>query len=192
MNEDQKKKFLAGLSNLYSRAQIVADPSPLKGKRGFNLWFFKEIPGDTPTDGCFKKDGLTLLFIGISPAREDSHHDLYGRIYKNHCTAKAKFSTLRTSLGVLLAEESGYPLRVGNVMTFTRDGEDWLNDWMDKNAFVCWYEHKAPWEIKEQVITAFSTPLNIQDGTHPFRKILKGRRVEAKRLAREMPIVYED
>ena len=194
MSDELREKILAGLSKLYSRKQIIANPSLVPERGGFNAWFFKGIPADTPTEGCFKKDGLTLLYVGISPVRASSQRNLHKRIVDDHCKGPAKTSTLRTSLGVLLVEESGYPLQKisgTDKMSFSPAGEDWLNDWMDKNAFVCWYEHPTPWEIKEQVITAFSPPLNIQGGTHPFRKTLKGRRVEAKRLAREMPVVHE-
>ena len=185
MSDELKKEFLAGLSKLYSRKQIVANPSLVPERGGFNAWFFKEIPGDTPTEGCFKKDGLTLLYIGISPVRASSQRDLRKRIFGNHCKGPAKTSTLRTSLGVLLVEESGYPLqKVGSIMTFNPDGEKWLSDWMDKNAFVGWVEHPKPWTRNEAVIATFSPPLNIKNGTHPFRTILGERRKEATQNAK--------
>ena len=192
MSDDLKKKILAGLSDLYSRTEIVADRSLVPPKGGFNFWFFKEIPSGTPTDGCFRKDGLPLLYAGISPDRAKSKANLKKRIINNHCKGTAKTSTLRKSLGVLLTEASGYPLRkVGNIMTFTRAGEDWLNDWMDKNAFVCWYEYLNPWEIKREVITIFSPPLNIQDGTHSFGENLRVKRKKAEQMAQNMPIVHK-
>ena len=192
MSDELREKILAGLSDLYSRAEVVADRSLVPEKGGFNFWFFKEIPSGIPTDGCFRKDGLPLLYVGISPDRDKSKANLKKRILTNHCKGTAKTSTLRKSLGVLLTEASGYPLRkVGNIMTFTRKGEDWLNDWMDKNAFVCWYEHKTPWEIKREVIEIFSPPLNIQDGTHPFGEILRKQRNEAEQMAQKMSVVHE-
>ena len=197
MSDELREKFLAGLSELYSRKQIVNDQLLERPpKSGFNLWFFKEIPDDIPANGCFKKDGLTLLYVGIAPDSVKSKRNLYQRIRGDHCKGNAKISTLRLSLGVLLT--SDYPLRrvkkatrKEEIMTFTSDGEKWLNDWMDENAFVGWVKHPTPWEIKEQVIEAFSPPLNIKDGTHLFGEILNDRRVEAKRLAREMPAVHE-
>ena len=188
MSDDMEKKTLAGLSNLYSREQIVNDQllEPPK-ESGFNFWFFEEIPGNTPPEGCFKKDGRTLLYVGIS-------ENLYNRILNHHCRGTAAISTLRKSLGVLLAQESGYTLqKVGGKgkTAFSPAGEDWLNDWMDKNAFVCWYEHKTPWEIKREVIEIFSPPLNIQDGTHPFGEILRKQRNEAEQMAQKMSVVHE-
>ena len=32
-------------------------------------------------------------------------------------------------------------------MTFGA-GEQILSNWMSENAFVCWVEHPAPWEIE--------------------------------------------
>ena len=172
MSDELREKIFAGLSKIYSRKQIVANRSLVPQKSGFNLWFFKEIPGNTPTDGCFKKDGRTLLYIGIAG-------NLYNRILKNHCRGRASNSTLRESLGILLLEESCDPLQrtgEGSEMTFTRDGEKWLNDWMDENAFVCWYKHPAPQKIKKEIINAFSPPLNIKSGTRKFGEELRERR----------------
>ncbi len=52
---------------LYSRSAVLSKPSPVPPEWGVYAWFFKEIPGTTPTDGCVTKDGLTLLYVGISP-----------------------------------------------------------------------------------------------------------------------------
>jgi hypothetical protein len=78
-------------------------------------------------------------------------------------------------------------------MTFTHLGESWLDDWMGKNAFVCWVEHPAPWEVENGVIESVSLPLNIQGNRHhPFSSILSDMRKEAKRTARETPIAREN
>ena len=169
MSDELKEKILAGLSELYSRKQIVANPSLVPERGGFNAWFFKEIPGDAPTEGCFEKDGLALLYVGISPDSPTSKANLHKRILNNHCKGTAATSTLRKSLGVLLAQESGYALQKVSATgktAFSPAGEDWLSDWMDKNAFVCWVEHPKPWTRNEAIIATFSPPLNIKDGTH--------------------------
>ena len=166
MSDELREKILAGLSKIYSRKQIVANRSLVPPKSGFNFWFFEEIPGNTPTDGCFEKDGRTLLYIGIAG-------NLYNRILKNHCRGRASNSTLRESLGILLFGERRDLLQgtgEGSEMTFTDKGEECLNDWMDKNAFVCWYKHPTPKKIKKEVIDAFPPPLNIKDGVHKFEK----------------------
>jgi hypothetical protein len=182
-------------TNFYSRSKVVSKPSPVPAENGLYAWFFKEIPGITPTDQCVVKDGLTLLYVGISPGRKSSQENLQKRI-KYHYTGNAFGSTLRLTLGVLLADQSKYSLmRVGsgNRMTFTHPGECWLDNWMEKNAFVCWATHPEPWKMEAEIIERVSLPLNIQDNKHhPFSKTLSNLRKEAKRIARENPVAKED
>jgi hypothetical protein len=76
---------------------------------------------------------------------------------------------MRLTLGVLLAEQSGFPLRrvgSGKRLTLTHQGEQWLDDWMDRNACVCWMEHPEPWTIERAFLETVSLPLNIQDNRH--------------------------
>ena len=94
---------------------------------------------------------MTLLYIGISPDKKNkpqSRQHFKKRI-TNHYAGNAEGSTLRRSLGILLTPESHYPLRrvgSGRRMTFTHNGEQWLDAWMEKNAYVFWVEHETPWE----------------------------------------------
>lgn len=179
---------------LCSRSAVLSKPSPVPTERGLYAWFFKEIPGITPVDGCVVKDNLTLLYLGISPKNETSKANLRKRI-TYHYRGNAEGSTLRQTLGVLLADESDYPLRrvgSGKRMTFTHLGECWLDEWMEENAYVCWVTHPKPWEIEADIIESFSLPLNIQDNRHhPFSQTLSEMRRQAKRIARETPIANE-
>jgi hypothetical protein len=179
---------------LYSRSQVLSKPSPISAVRGVYSWFFKEIPGNATTDGCVTKNGLTLLYVGISPRNPNSHENLKKRI-TYHFRGNAAGSTLRLTLGVLLTQESGFPLRrvgSGKRMTFTHTGEQWLDAWMEKNAFVCWIEHPAPWELELELLKSLALPLNIKDNHHPFSLELSKLRKEAGRLAREEPIAKEN
>ena len=180
---------------LYSRSEVLSNPCPVPTERGAYACFFKEIPGVTPTDGCITKDGLTLLYVGISPKDNSSKENLRKRI-TNHYKGNANGSTLRLTLGVLLAEKSGFPLRrvgSGNKMTFTHIGEQWLHRWMEKNAFVCWVKHPEPWVLEKDLLKTLSCPLNIQGNKdHLFADKMSGMRKDAKRMARETPIANED
>ena len=181
-------------THFYSRLEVLSKPCPVPEERGLYAWYFKEIPGITPTDGCVVKDDHTLLYIGISPKNDKSTRNLRKRIFY-HFEENASGSTLRLSLGVLLVKDSGFPLRrVGNgeSMTFTPPGESWLNNWMGKNAFVCWMTHSKPWEVEADIINSVIPPLNIQKNRrNPFRARLKEIRGEAKRKAGKMPIFNE-
>ena len=181
---------------LFSRSAVLSKPCPVPQDWGVYAWFFKEIPDNVPTDMCMSKDGLTLLYVGISPDRvtkPNSRQNLRKRI-TNHYRGNAEGSTLRRSLCVLLAEQSDFPLRrvgTGKRMTFTHLGEQWLDNWMEENAFVCWVKHPAPWEQEEELLGLLSLPLNIQGNDHIFADELNRLRKQAIRLAKEMPVANE-
>ena len=106
---------------LYSRAEFFTNPCPVPAKRGVYAWYFSEIPPGVPTSGCVTFDGHTLLYIGISPKNDSSSQNLRKRI-RHHYGGNAEGSTLRLTLGVLLAERSEFPLRrvgSGSRMTLT-------------------------------------------------------------------------
>ena len=74
-------------------------------------------------------------------------------------------------------------------MTLTHDGEKWLDEWMQGNAFICWMEHDEPWTIEEDLISISHPPLNIMGNSeHPFYLTLRATRKEAIEKARELPI----
>ena len=78
-------------------------------------------------------------------------------------------------------------------MTFTHLGEQWLDEWMSDNAFVCWVENNKPWEIEKGIFNTVSLPLNIQDNDHhQFSKTLSKMRTKSKQNARETSIARED
>lgn len=180
---------------LYSRSTVLSQPCPVPQDRGLYAWFFKEVPPSVPIDGCVAKDGMTLLYVGISPKNETSTQNLRKRI-TNHYRGNAEGSTLRLTLGTLLLEQSDFPLRrvgSGKRMTFTHLGEQWLDDWMEENAFVAWVKHQAPWEVESEIFKAVPLPLNIQDNDHhTFAKKLSTMRSQAKKEARELAIANED
>jgi len=187
-------KALTNPPLLFSRSSILSKPPPIPAERGLYAWYFREIPGGVPTAECVRSGELTLLYVGISPKNETSKENLRKRI-TYHYRGNAEGSTLRQTLGVLLAKKSDYPLRrvgSGKRMTFTHLGECWLDEWMEENAFVCWVEHPAPWAVESQIITEVSLPLNLQDNrNHPFHQTLTPVRKEAKQNARDLPIAHE-
>ena len=165
----QQLQSLINDSALYSRHEILSTTSLPPFVPGVYAWFFKETPSDVPVDDCVTKGSLKLLYVGISPDRMGKPNSLQNprRRITTHVRGNAEGSTLRRSLGVLLAETSGYPLRrvgSGKRMTLTHSGEQWLDDWMTKNAFVCWLEHQVPWEFEDELLGSLSLPLNIKSG----------------------------
>lgn len=192
------KTTLTNPKTLYSRSDVLAKPCPVPQEPGVYAWFFKEVSAIVPTDGCVTKGDLTLLYVGISPdkaSKPNSKQNLRKRI-TNHYRGNAKSSTLRRSLGVLLTDQSNFPLRrvgSGKQMTFTHHGEQWLDDWMENNAFVVWIEHPAPWELEEELLSTLSLPLNIKGNAgHLFAGELSQLRKDAIKQAKEQPVANED
>ena len=188
-------KELISPHKVYSRLEVLDKNCPIPNTRGLYAWFFKIIPPSVPVDNCIVKDNLTLLYTGISPKDENSKENMRKRI-KTHYLGNAEGSTLRLTLGVLLEKKSNFQLRrlgSGKRMTFTHLGEQWLDEWMSDNAFVCWVENNKPWEIEKEIFNTVSLPLNIQDNDHhQFSKTLSKMRTKSKQNARETPIARED
>lgn len=187
-------ELLTNANPIFSRQAVLTKPCPVPSKPGLYAWFFKEIPGAVPATGCVTRDGLTLLYIGISPKNDRSRQNLRRRI-TYHYRGNAEGSTLRLTLGVLLSGEIGYPLRrvgSGSRMTLTHLGEQCLDAWMARNAYVCWVEHPEPWVVEAELVRTLSLPLNIEHNPHhPFVGTLTRLRADAKLAARALPIVVE-
>ena len=174
----------------------MSRPTPVPAINGVYFWWFKEIPPGVPTEGCITQDGYTLLYVGISPdkkSKPNSRANLKTRI-RTHYSGNAEGSTLRRTLGVLLATESNYPLRrvgSGTRTTFTHSGEQWLDRWMEQNARVSWIADEEPWLLEGILIANIPLPLNIQDNNHAFKPILSAMRSKAMAEAKIMEIADE-
>lgn len=181
----------------WGRTDILTTKDLVPKKPGIYAWYFEQIPPGVPIDGCITLNGLTLLYVGISPkapplnGSPPSSQHLHKRV-RYHMRGNAEGSTLRLSLGCLLKDVLGIQLRrvgSGTRKTFST-GEDVLSKWMDENAFVTWVECDEPWNHEEQIIPEISLPLNIQhNNNHPFYLDLKAIRSEAKREADSLPII---
>jgi hypothetical protein len=104
----------------------------------------------------------------------------------------AEGSTLRLSLGCLLAHQLGIELRrvgSGVRMTFST-GEQRLSDWLAENARVVWTVCDQPWRLEEELIAGLNLPVNLdQNRNHAFHQTLSELRRTAKARARELPIL---
>ena len=152
----------------HTRAEVLQRPSPVPVAPGVYAWWFRTLPADIDTSKCEQRDGLTLLYTGISPSRPPangkppSRQNLRKRI-RTHYTGNAEGSTLRRTLGCLLAEELGLEMRrygSGHRRHFGA-GEQVLSQWMADNALVSWIVHPEPWEIEHQIIQSIDVPLNL-------------------------------
>jgi hypothetical protein len=125
---------LASPDHLYSWAEISAHRDLPPRRAGIYAWYFDRVPATVPTERCSSTMGCTLLYVGIAPKAGPSAATLRSRVHY-HFRGNAEGSTLRPTLGCLLAQELGLELRrvgSGRRMTFTKLGEDGLTTWMSK------------------------------------------------------------
>jgi len=172
-------ELLTNPTKLWSRSEVLSKPCPVPQEPGIYAWYFKEIPPKAPVEKCKVVQGLTLLYVGISPRNEDSGENLKKRI-RTHYKDDAEFSTLRRSLGCLLREQLDIRLQSigisGQIIHFA-DGEETLSEWMQKNAFVTWVMQEEPWTFEKQIIKQLNLPLNLKrNEDHPFHPILSSIR----------------
>jgi hypothetical protein len=184
-----------------SRDEVLCRPCPVPKSPGVYGWWFRRPPAAIDTAHCEKRDGLALLYTGISPSRPPtngkppSSQSLFHRI-RYHYTGNAEGSTLRKTLGVLLAKELGIQLRrvgSGTRRTFGPAGEAALSHWMAENAFVSWVVREEPWALEAALIASLDVPLNLQGNAHNgFYPKLKQLRAEAEQVARSLPVLELD
>jgi len=195
MTSDELAGFVDPV-RVYSCEDVLARPSPVPAQDGAYGWWFRKLPPLVGANGCCQHRGLWLLYAGISPnrppqnGRPPSKQTLRDRI-KHHYTGNAEGSTLRKTLGCLLADDLVIQLRrvgSGNRMTFV-EGEQALSAWMANNAYVSWVVRNRPWELEDELIAALDLPLNLQG--NPHHRFHSVRRVRARCVAqaRALPVL---
>jgi hypothetical protein len=117
-------------ARVFSRDEVLSRPSAVPAASGVYGWWFRGLPALIDTAECRKHGGLALLYVGISPRRPPasgqaaSRQDVRHRLWM-HYAGNAEGSTLRKTLGCLLAGQLGIQLRrvgSGRRKTFA-DGE---------------------------------------------------------------------
>ncbi|MDL9938836.1 hypothetical protein QSJ18_18985 [Gordonia sp. ABSL1-1] len=183
-------------ATLHTRDEVLSRPCPIPAARGVYGWWFDALPsGAIDTSNCEKRDGLTLLYAGISPSRPPangtapSKQTIRTRI-KNHYRGNAAGSTLRLTLGCLLATELGIELQrtASGKKRHFHQGESILSDWMSEHAFVSWVENAEPWILEDNLIENLDLPLNLAGNReHPFFATLSRARADLARRAEQAP-----
>ena len=194
------RNYLLDPKLLHTRAECTGRGSIVPKSPGAYAWYFDRIPQGVPTEDCHRIGNWILLYVGISPnapprnGKPPSGGTIRKRI-STHFSRDAEGSTLRRTLGILLAEESGFPLRrvgSGDRITLTHAGEQALDRWLDQHARVCWVEHPRPWILEDRMLEEISLPLNLQGNDHhPFYPRLRQLRADGIAVARKSGIASE-
>lgn len=184
-------------SRLYRAEEVRGRESPIPAAPGIYAWYFTSPPRLAPVAGCHTKDGAVLLYVGISPkappgnGRPPSRQTIRSRILY-HYRGNAAGSTLRLTLGSLLADELGIGLQrvgSGNRLTFGREGEKRLTAWMAEHAHVVWAATDQPWKLEEELIRSCVLPLNLDQNRHnSFHGQLSALRATQRAQARLLPM----
>ncbi|MGV0635910.1 GIY-YIG nuclease family protein, partial [Mycolicibacillus trivialis] len=157
----------------HSHSDVFMRPSPIPAEPGVYGWWFRRLPAAIDVSRCERQGDLTLLYAGISPSRPPANGKPASRqnIRKRvtyHFRGNAEGSTLRKTLGCLLAEGLGIELRrvgSGTRRTFGA-GEALLSQWMADNALISWITVTEPWVLECELFNTLDLPLNLQGNTH--------------------------
>lgn len=177
---------------LYGRHQLLGRTSIAPAQAGIYAWYFRKSPSpQIDLEKCWRLADKWLLYVGISPSRASSNANIRKRV-RLHMNGNASSSTLRKSLGCLLANQLGTELRrvgSGKQMTFANK-ESVLSAWLAQNAFVTWVVQPEPWLVEHDIIRSLYLPLNIEGNqAHPFYPVLRAARKDAMNRARRLPVL---
>ena len=125
-------------------------------------------------------DGWSLLYVGIAPNSPSSSRNLAVRIGRDHEGGTIGNSTFRQSLAALLRRS----LALEPLAGYDRSrlvNEAPLTSWMDEHCGLTLVIAQAPWRYERAVIARLDPPLDIRDGTHPFREEVQAARSALRR-----------
>jgi len=161
----------------------TAPPSP-----GIYAWWFVEGALDVPEADYQRLDGYELLYTGISPRKPSAAGNTSSGNIKTrldaHANGDASRSTLRRTLGVLLAEQLGLTLGVHKTREHYGEGERLITRWLRENAKVAWVTDPRPWEAEDELLKHAVLALNIDGRSNTFARSISDRRRVALAAAR--------
>jgi hypothetical protein len=166
-------------------------------------FIFPPIPQARVATDKIKKDRILMPTYNkaISPKapslKGPPSRSTLRKCIRTHYRGNAEGSTLRRTLGCLLASMLNIKLRrvgSGTRYTFTNRGERVLDHWMDQHAFVTWVEAKVPWEIEKKLLSSgLNLPLNADGNpSQDAVAVVCAARLKARRLADELDIVSDN
>lgn len=135
-----------------------------------------------PITKCAKRDGRSLLYVGMVPERRESARTLPDRIVDNHFGGEATNSILRTNLGLLLEMQLGTaPKKIPpDNWGFEQAAEAHLSDWIAQNGAVNWVvvkDRDIRKNLENYLIDTYDLPLNSKGNRkHPFYFSLRALR----------------
>jgi hypothetical protein len=171
-------------------ARLIEAADPLPAVPGFYCWWSRRgvIAGLPHVPHPIDQE-LSLLYVGISPARETSRQTVRSRVLGNHLNGNVGSSTFRFVLAALLIDalELDPYLRSGKV-ALSADDNARLSSWQREHLLLTSCVRERPWEIERDVIAQLGPPLNsAANATHAFHPVVQAARAEFRSRARTAP-----
>src|SRR6266540_7331103 len=144
---------------LQSRGLVPAAPG------FYGWWSHRGAIGGVPHVPHPLDDELSLLYVGISPARETSRQTIRSRVIGNHLNGNVGSSTFRFILAALLIDPLELrPFLRGTKVALDATDNARLSAWQREQLLLAWWARERPWEIEEEVIAQLGPPLNREAG----------------------------
>jgi hypothetical protein len=166
--------------------EVLESPELLPAAPGFYGWWslrgalvtLPHIPHPVNED-------LSLLYVGISPAREASRQTIRSRVIGNHLNGNVGSSTFRFVLAALLLDALNlHPHLRGTKVALSTDDNRRLSAWQREHLLLTSYAREGPWEIERDVIAHLAPPLNSAgNAAHAFYPVVRAARAEFRRRA---------
>jgi hypothetical protein len=180
-------------SGLQAEPAAVADEQfdvfgeDLPAEPGFYAWWApRNALPRVPTVPNPIKEYLTLLYVGISPARPSSRGTIRSRVKGNHLRGNVGSSTFRFILAALLVDELELrPFMRGAKIALPPTANKDLSEWMQANLHLTTYVRPEPWMIEDAVVARLGPPLNSAgNSAHPFRSQVRAARTSFRERAK--------
>lgn len=167
-------------------AQVLATRELVPAAPGFYGWWSQRgaIAG-VPHAPHPHDERLSLLYVGISPARETSRQTLRSRVLGNHLNGNIGSSTFRFVLAALLLDELKLrPFLRGTKVALNASDNARVSAWQRERLQLTWCARPRPWEIEHAVIAQLAPPLNSSgNAAHAFYPSVRAARAELRRRA---------
>lgn len=157
-------------------------------EKGLYAWWFEPRSLPVPAAPYEKTEGYELLYVGIAPRKptksgRESVSRLRSRL-RTHVRGDASRSTLRLTLGALLAENLDLePSIARGRLTWGREGELKLTRWIEQHARISWVLHEQPWTVEDDLLKNAWLALNIDGRANDWADQLSRQRRQVRQTA---------
>jgi GIY-YIG catalytic domain len=166
--------------------QVLRSPELLPAAPGFYSWWsHKGALADVPHVPHPLDEELSLLYVGISPARETSTQTIRSRVLGNHLNGNVGSSTFRFVLAALLLDGLDlHPYLRGTKVALSAQENERLSAWQREHLLLTSCPRERPWEIEANTIGQLTPPLNSAgNAAHAFYPTVRAARAEFRRRA---------